>query len=67
MMSNYLIRVDAELSDELLSAFPQLKSVVVPAHTTLTGELRDQEELSGVLNFLTEMGIPIVEVVSIPE
>ena len=62
-----LIRVDAELSDELSGAFPQLVARRQPPTTTLTGDVTDQEELQGVLNFLSSLGIGVVEVVTIPD
>lgn len=66
-MTRMLIRVDAELSDELSGAFPHLIARTQPASTTLTGELTDQEELQGVLNLLNSLGIGVVEVVTIPD
>lgn len=65
-MARTLIRVDAEISDELSSAFPQLAARHHRAHTTLVGEITDQEELQGVLNLLSSLGIPVVEVLTIP-
>ena len=65
-MIKLMIRVDAEVSDELMSAFPQLSTHLHPIQTTLTGEVADQEELLGVLNLLTSLGIPVVEVVTLP-
>ena len=65
-MAKMLIRVDAELTDELLSAFPHLTPRHHRASTTLTGDLTDQQELQGVLNHLTSLGIDVVEVVTIP-
>ncbi|WP_019145833.1 hypothetical protein [Aeromicrobium massiliense] len=62
-----LIRVDGELSEELLTAFPQLVVRRHQASTTLTGDMADQQELQGVLNLLTTVGIDVVEVVSIPD
>lgn len=66
-MTRVRIRVDDEITDELLSAFPQLVSTVQRAQTTITGDVADQEELQGVLNFLSTMGITIVDVVTIPD
>lgn len=66
-MTRVLIRLDAEVTDDLLSAFPQLTSNVRPPQTTLTGEVVDQAELQGVLNFLSSMGIGIIDVVTIPD
>jgi hypothetical protein len=61
-----LIRVDAELSDELLTAFPHLTARNHRPSTTLTGEVTDQQELQGVLNHLSSLGIDVVEVLTIP-
>ena len=66
-MTKILIRVDSELSDEFTAAFPALTSRSQRVHTTLTGELTDQEELQGVLNHLRSLGVDIVEVVTFPE
>lgn len=62
-----LIRVDAEMSDELSSAFPHLTAHHHRASTTLTGQVTDQEELQGVLNLLNALGIEVIEVLTIPE
>jgi hypothetical protein len=66
-MTRMLIRVDAELSDELSGAFPHLIARTQRATTTLTGEMADQQELQGVLNLLSTLGISVVEVVTIPD
>lgn len=66
-MTRILIRLDDEVAGELMSGFPQLTSTVQRAHTTITGEVVDQEELQGVLNFLAQMGVRIVDVVTIPD
>ncbi|WP_344048554.1 hypothetical protein [Nocardioides panacihumi] len=66
-MTRMLIRVDAELSEELLSAFPHLTSRRQRASTTLTGDVADQEQLQGVLNLLSSLGIDVVEVLTIPD
>jgi hypothetical protein len=61
-----MIRVDAELTDELAASFPQLRPCRHGASTTLTGEMADQQELQGVLNLLTALGLDVVEVLTIP-
>lgn len=66
-MTRVHIRVDAELSDELASAFPQLLKRTQRATTTLTGDLADQQELQGVLNLLSSLGVDVIEVVTIPD
>lgn len=66
-MAKMLIRVDAEVSDELSSAFPHLTARRHKASTTLTGQIADQQELQGVLHLLNSLGIDVVEVLTIPE
>jgi hypothetical protein len=66
-MTRMMIRVDAEISDELSSAFPHLATRHHRAQTTLIGDMTDQEELQGILNLLSSLGIAVVEVVTIPE
>ncbi|WP_244929910.1 hypothetical protein [Nocardioides sp. W7] len=66
-MTRTMIRVDAKLSDELSSAFPQLAARHHRPQTTLVGDLTDQEELHGVLNLLSSLGITVLEVLTIPD
>ena len=66
-MAKVMIRVDAELPEELTHAFPHLTARRHPPSTTLSGEIRDQQELQGVLNLLTSLRIDVVEVVTIPQ
>jgi len=65
-MTKMLIRVDAELTDELSGAFPHLVART-QRETTLTGEMADQQELQGVLTLLNSLGISVVEVVAFPD
>ncbi|SDT26233.1 hypothetical protein [Microlunatus soli] len=66
-MSKMLIRVDVDLSDELVSAFPYLTARHHRASTTLTGEIADQQELQGLLALLDSLGISVIEVVTVPD
>jgi hypothetical protein len=66
-VTKVMIRVNAELSDELTTAFPGLSVKNHPVQTTLMGDLSDQDELQGVLSLLRSLGIDIVEVVTFPE
>jgi hypothetical protein len=66
-MPKMLIRVDAEITDELQSAFPYLTTRRHRASTTLVGDVIDQEQLQGVLNLLSSLGLEVVEVVTIPD
>ena len=66
-MARMLIRVDGEMSDELTNAFPHLTARPQRASTTLTGRFTDREELQGVLNLLSSLGIDVLEMLTIPE
>jgi hypothetical protein len=66
-VAKMMIRVDADVSDELSAAFPHLTARHHRASTTLTGQVTDQEELQGVLNLLSSLGIEVIEVLTIPE
>ena len=65
-MTHYVIRVAGQLSDDLLTAFPHLLADEQPRQTLLHGQLPDQAALTGVLNHLDELGVEIVEVLSVP-
>jgi hypothetical protein len=66
-MTRALIRVDGEIPDEVVSAFPHLIARQQRASTTLVGDVIDQQELQGVLNLLNALGIDVLEVLTIPE
>ena len=64
-MLKVLIRVDAELSDELVGAFPHLTPHPQPPSTTLTGEVAGQQELQGVLHLLDALGIDVAQILTL--
>ena len=64
-MPMMMIRVDAELSEGVLSAFPQLSVHRQRPQTMLSGDLTDQEELQGLLSLLTTLGIEVVEILTV--
>ena len=66
-MVKLLIRVDGALTDELTNAFPHLSRRHHRPSTTLVGDMVDQEELQGVLNLLSALGVDVLEVLTIPE
>lgn len=66
-MTRALIRVDGEIPDDVVSAFPHLLAGPQRPSTTLVGDVTDQQELQGVLNLLSALGIDVLEVVTIPE
>lgn len=65
-MDHYVIRVGGRLSDGALSAFDGLQISPAPVETLLHGNLPDQAALAGVLGYLDELGVDIVEVLKIP-
>lgn len=65
-MPRMMIRVDAELSPEALSAFPHLVAVPQRPQTVLSGDVADQEELQGVISLLVSLGVEVVEVLTVP-
>jgi hypothetical protein len=65
-MSSLLIQVDAELTDELAGAFPQMVARHQAASTTLIGKVADQQEMLGVLNLLISLGIEVLVMINIP-
>ena len=66
-MAKMMIRVDVDLTDELLTAFPHMSARHQPASTTLTGEVTDQQELQGLMALMDSLGITVAEVVTIPD
>lgn len=64
---HYVIRVVGRLSDDMLTAFPMMVAEGAPPQTMLHGQLPDQAALSGVLDYLDELGIEILEVSRVPE
>ena len=66
-MPRVFIRVDADLSEDLVGAFPQLAVRHQPASTTLSGTVVDQQQLQGVLGLLDMLRIPITEVIALPD
>jgi len=60
--TRYEIRVRGELSDRLLSAFPELEARTRDHETVLAGALRDQPALYGVLTRIEALGLELLEV-----
>jgi hypothetical protein len=58
----YEIRVRGLLGETLLSAFPGLRARARGTETVLTGPLRDQAALFGVLGLIEALGLELLEV-----
>ena len=65
-MEHYVIRVEGVLTAEALSDFEQVTVTPGSVQTVLHGDLPDQSSLAGILDYLDEMGVEIVEVLKVP-
>ena len=61
----YQLTVEGELGDHLQSAFAGMTLTHGAGTTTLTGELRDQAELQGVLQRISDLGLTLIETKSV--
>ena len=66
-MTQYLIRVEGELSPDLTAAFPKMQVELELVQTLLTGPVEDTAELTGLINHLNALGVEIVDLVRIPQ
>jgi hypothetical protein len=62
MAARYEIRVRGSLGEMLLGAFPCLRVRAEAGVTVLTGHLRDQAALYGVLAELEGLGLELLEI-----
>ncbi len=65
-MEHYVISVEGSVPDGALTDLYDFKALPQPVHTVLQGELRDQSALASVLDYLDELGIVILEVLTLP-
>ena len=57
----YRLIVEGELSDELALAFPGMTLTRAAGNTALTGTVRDQAELQGLLRRASDLGLTLLE------
>jgi hypothetical protein len=57
----YRLIVDGELSDGLEPAFDGMTLTRVEGRTALTGNVRDQAELQGLLQRVSDLGLTLLE------
>ncbi len=63
MSTRYEIRINCALSETIRSAFSDLRAVELsPESTLLSGDIRDQSELHGLLARIADLGIDITEI-----
>jgi hypothetical protein len=57
----YRLVVDGELGDHLESAFPGMELTRANGDTELVGAVRDQAELQGLLQRVSDLGLTLLE------
>jgi hypothetical protein len=67
LVMHYQISVRGYLGETILSAFPALQARRSGADTVLTGALRDQAALYGVLAEIEGLGLELLEVRRLPQ
>jgi hypothetical protein len=65
-VDHYIIRVEGELPTDVLRHFADLTVTAGSVQTVLHGDLPDQSSLAGILDYLDEIGVEIVEVLKVP-
>jgi hypothetical protein len=63
----YRLVVEGELGDHLASALDGMTLTHASGRTTLTGDVRDQAELQGVLRRISDLGLTLLEVTALDE
>ncbi|MFH8798467.1 hypothetical protein ACH4F6_02525 [Streptomyces sp. NPDC017936] len=63
----YEFRVDGQMSETLVKAFPELEHVVLSGQTVLYGPILDEAHLYGLLARFQAIGVHVVEMRELPE
>ncbi len=63
----YRLVVKGELSDRMQLAFEGMSLTRGDGTTTLTGTIRDQAELQGVLQRITDLGLTLLDLTAIDD
>jgi hypothetical protein len=63
----YRLIVEGELSDDLALAFPGMALARAEGSTALTGTVRDQAELQGLLRRTSDLGLTLLEAKAIDD
>ena len=64
---NYRLIVEGELSDNLAPAFDGMTLTRAEGNTALTGNVRDQAELQGLLRRVSDLGLTLLEAKAIDD
>ena len=62
----YEIRIRGHLGESTLRAFPEMDSETKAGDTVLTGQLRDQAALFGVIGQIERLGLELLELSGVP-
>ncbi len=57
----YRLTVEGELGDHMATAFPGMTLTHGRGTTTITGDVRDQAELQGMLRRVSDLGMTLLE------
>ena len=63
----YRLVVQGELGDHLESSFPGMTLARADGDTELTGTVRDQAELQGLLQRVSDLGLTLLEATALDE
>jgi hypothetical protein len=58
-VTTYRIILEGELSDRFAATFPGMRLECGDGETSLTGEIRDQAQLQGVLAHVADLGLSL--------
>jgi hypothetical protein len=64
---NYRLILDGEFSDRMMFAFEGMTLTRAGGNTCLTGKVRDQAELQGLLLRVSDLGLTLLEARAIDE
>ena len=63
----YRLTVEGELSDRMRSAFEGMTLTRERGNTVFTGPVRDQAELQGLLQRVSELGLTLLSAIAVDE
>jgi len=63
----YRLEVQGHLGDLMGRSFPRMRIVYRNGNTVLVGPVRDQAELSGLLQHFLELGVTLVSVTTVDD
>ncbi|MFH8463050.1 hypothetical protein [Streptomyces sp. NPDC017991] len=63
----YEIRVDGDMSETMVSSFPELEHVLMSGQTLLFGPVIDEAHLFGLLARCRSLGLRVLEMRQLPE